>query len=185
MKRILAALGLSCAALGFANAAAQQPSLTAGQVKAGFLYHFAAFVDWPESTPTDAIVIGLLGGDEVEAELARIVAAKRAPGRSVTMRRLNPGEELAGIHILYVGAGESQRLERIVAALRGTPTLVVSDTPEGLERGATINFITADRVQFDISLESATRGGLRVSPRLLSVAVRVKKSGLTQEPVYA
>jgi hypothetical protein len=184
MKRVFAALGFACAALGFGPAPAQQPSLTAGQVKAGFLYHFAAFVDWPESTPTDSIVIGLLGGEEVEAELARIVASKRA-GRSITIRRVQPGDALGGIHILYVGAGESQRLERVVAAVRGTPTLVVSDTAEGLERGATINFITADRVQFEISLDSAHKGGLRVSPRLLSVAVRVKKSRLAQEPAHA
>ena len=185
MKRIFAALGFACAALGFGTAAAQQPALTAGQVKAGFLYHFAAFVDWPDSTPASTIVIGVLGGDDVEAELARIVAAKRAPGRSIAMRRLKPGDDLGGIHIVYVGAGESQRLERVVAAVRGTPTLVVSDTAEGLERGATINFITADRVQFEVSLESAHKVGLRVSPRLLSVAVRVKKSVLAQEPAYA
>ena len=185
MKQVFAALGFACAALGFGTAPAQQPALTAGQVKAGFLYHFAAFVDWPETTPTDSIVIGLLGGEDVEAELGRIVAAKRTPGRSVTMRRLQPGDALGGIHILFVGAGESQRLERVVAAARGNPTLVVSDTSEGLERGATINFITADRVQFEISLDSAHKGGLRVSPRLLSVAVRVKKSRLPVGPAYA
>jgi hypothetical protein len=185
MKRLFAALGFSCATLLSGGAPAQQPSLTAGQVKAGFLYHFTAFVDWPESTPADPIVIGLLGGDEVEAELRRIVATKRTPGRSITVRRLQPGEELSGIHILYVGAEESRRLERVVAAARAGPTLVVSDAGDGLERGATINFVTADRVQFEISLEAAHRGGLRVSPRLLSVAVRVKKSELTHDPAYA
>ena len=185
MKRLFAAWGFTCATLFCGTAPAQQPSFTAEQVKAGFLYHFTAFVDWPESTPTDPIVIGLLGGDEVEAELRRIVATKRTPGRSITVRRLQPGEDLGGIHVLYVSAAESQRLERVVAAARVSPTLVVSDTTEGLERGATINFVTANRVQFEISLDSAHKGGLRVSARLLSVAVRVKKSGLAQEPAYA
>jgi uncharacterized protein DUF4154 len=177
-------MGVSCATLCLGASPVEQPVFTAEQVKAGFLYHFAAFVDWPESTPTDPIVIGLLGGDEVEAELRRIVAAKRTPGRSITVRRLQPGEDLSGIHILYVSEAESQRLERVVAVARASPTLVVSDNADGLERGATINFVTADRVQFEISLEAAHRGGLRVSPRLLSVAVRVKKSGLTHDPAY-
>jgi len=184
MKRVLAALGVSCATLCFAASPAQQPAFTAEQVKAGFLYHFAAFVDWPESTPTDPVVIGLLGGEEVEAELRRIVAVKRTPGRSITVRRLQPGEDLSGIHIVYVSAAESQRLERVIAAARAGPTLVVSDTADGLERGATINFVTADRVQFEISLEAAHRGGLRVSARLLSVAVRVKRSRLTRDSAY-
>jgi len=185
MKHFLAALGAACAAFVADGASAQQPSFTAEEVKAGFLYHFTAFVNWPEATPIDAIVIGILGADDVEAALRRVVEAKRSQARSITVRRLRPGEELSGIHILYVGAAESQRLERMIAAVRASPTLVVSDTPEGLERGAMVNFVTSDRVQFEISLESAHRGGLRLSPRLLSVAVRVKKSELAQEQMYA
>jgi hypothetical protein len=184
MKRLLPALGFAFAAF-FAGGAAAQQTFTAEEVKAGFLYHFSAFVNWPDATPTDPIVVGVLGGEEVETELLRIAAAKRQPGRSILVRRLRAGEDLAGLHIVYVGASESQRLERVVAALRGGPTLIVSDTPDGLERGAMINFVTADRVQFEISLDSAHRGGLRLSPRLLSVAVRVKKSGLAQEPMFA
>jgi uncharacterized protein DUF4154 len=186
MKRLLLALGFGCAAACCADiAAAQQPSLTAEQVKAGFLYHFAAFVDWPVRTPTDSIVIGVLGADEVEAELRRIVGAKSTPARAITVRQLRPGDEPSGIHILYVGAAESQRLERVVAATRARPTLIVSDTPDGLERGAMINFVTSSRVQFEVSLEPALREGLRLSPRLLSVAIRVKKSGMAHESVLA
>jgi hypothetical protein len=184
MKRLLLALGVSCAAIYPASGVAQA-SFTADEVKAGFLYHFSAFVSWPEATPADAIVIGMLGGDEVEAELRRIVAAKGSPARTISVRRLRPGDDPAGVHILYVGAAESQRLERAVAAVRGQPTLVVSDVPDGLERGAMINFVTADRVQFEVSLDAAHRGGLRLSPRLLAVAVRVKKSGLAHDPTSA
>jgi len=183
MKRLLLALGFSCAAL-CAPGGGAQPALTADQVKAGFLYHFTAFVNWPEAALTDSIVIGMLGGDDVEAELRRIVGTRTAQGRSIAVRRLRATDSFAGVHILYVGASESQRLERVVAAVTGSPTLVVSDSPEGLERGAMINFLTSDRVQFEVSLDSALRGGLRLSPRLLSVAIRVKKSGLPQESMY-
>ena len=184
MKRLLIALGFAGAALCAPNGAAQT-TFTAEEVKAGFLYHFAAFVNWPEGMPADPIVIGIVGADEVESELRRIAAAKRSQGKPIQVRRLRPGEDAAGVHILYVGAAESQRLERMVAAVRGQPTLVVSDAADGLERGAMINFLTADRVQFEISLDSAHRGGLRLSPRLLSVAVRVKKSGLAQDSMLA
>ena len=105
MKRLFARLALTCAALCSGTASAQQqPSFTAEQVKAGFLYHFTAFVDWPESAQGESVVIGLMGGDEVEAELRRIVAAKRGPGKSISVRHLQPGDDVGGIHILYVGA---------------------------------------------------------------------------------
>jgi uncharacterized protein DUF4154 len=185
MKRLFLAMLFACTAPCPVAAQAQQAALTAEQVKAGFLYHFTAFVEWPAAVPADSIVLGILGGEEVEAELRRIVAAKSSPGKSIIVRRLRPGDNLSGIHILYVGAGESQRLERAVAAVRGSPTLVVSDAAEGLERGAMINFVTTDRVQFEVALESAHRGGLRLSPRLLSVAVRVKKSDRDRATIYA
>ena len=184
MKRLLLVLGFAAAAL-CAEGVLAQPSYTAEEVKAGYLYHLTAFVNWPDAVARDPIVIGVLGADDVEAELQRIVAAKPQPGRTINVRRLQPGDDFGGLHILYVGARERARLGRVVQAVSGHSTLVVSDTPDGLERGATMNFLTTDRVQFEISLESAHRIGLRLSPRLLSVAVRVKKSELPPVPTLA
>ena len=184
MKRLLLVLGFAAAAVCAARVPAQ-PSYTADEVKAGYLYHLTAFVNWPDTIARDPIVIGVLGAEEVEAELQRIVAAKPQPGRTISVKRLQPGDDLGGLHVLYVGARERGRLGSAVRAVSGHSTLVVSDTPDGLERGATMNFLTTDRVQFEISLESAQRIGLRLSPRLLSVAVRVKKSELPPEPTLA
>ena len=184
MKRLLLVLGFAAAAV-CADRVPAQPTYTADEIKAGYLYHLVAFVTWPETMARDPIVIGVLGAQDVEAELQRIVAAKPHPGKAIVVRRLQPGDDFGGVHILYVGARERARLPSVVQAVRGHSTLVVSDAPDGLERGATMNFLTTDRVQFEISLESAHRIGLRLSPRLLSVAVRVKKSELPPEPTLA
>jgi YfiR/HmsC-like len=61
----------------------------------------------------------------------------------------------------------------------------VTDAPEGLERGGVINFITTDRVQFEASVEAANGAGLRLNPRLLSVAIRVKKGDASKPTLYA
>jgi hypothetical protein len=161
---------------------AQAPSPE--EVKAAFLYHFGAFVEWPAQPRAERMVIGVMGDEAIEAEVRRITAGRRIQERPVTVRRIEPGADLSGVHVLYVGPREPPQLARIARAAAGHPVLVVTDQPDGLEYGGVVNFVTADRVQFEISLDAAARAGLRLSPRLLSVAVRVKK-GETATPLLA
>jgi len=49
----------------------------------------------------------------------------------------------------------------------------------GLEKGATINFVNQDRrIRFEISLRAAEETGIKLSSRLLSAAIRLKRSNL-------
>ena len=186
ISRVFLATLALLAAVWWPGPALAQPRYSPDEVKAAFLYNFASFVEWPAAARAqEGLVIGVLGAEEVEAELRRQVAARAGPGRSVTVKRIEPGEELSGTHVLYVGVREGARLARIQAVLRDKPVLVVSDAVDGLERGSMINFLVGERVQFEIALDNATRVGLRLSSRLLSVAVRVKKGSAPDVPMYA
>lgn len=144
------------------------------EVKAAFLYSFARFVEWPKARePGRELVVGVAGGRAVERELRRI-AADRTQERRLKVRALEGAEALDGVHILYLGDGEAPR-PALIAAAKKRSILVVSDTPDGLARGAAINFVTTDRVRFEVSLKAAEDAGLRLSSRLLSVAMRIRK----------
>ena len=79
--------------------------------------------------------------------------------------------------LLYIGPEHSDRLPELVAALGNRPVLVVADAPNGLQRGAMVNFRLVDqRVRFEISLRNAKAAGLMLSSRLLSAAIRVETS---------
>jgi len=105
--------------------------------------------------------------------LRRTAAAR--PGRSVTVKRVATVDEVAGVHILFVGWRENASLGRILPAVRQAPILTVTEAPDGIDRGSIINFVTADRVQFEVSLDAAARARLHLNARLLSVAMRVRK----------
>ena len=153
------------------------------EVKAAFLYNFARFVEWPAAhAPGAELVVAVVGADAVEEQLQRI-AADRTRDRRMQVRSLAPGAPLAGVHILYVGADEPGRLEKLVGEARRQHILVVSDTPNGLARGAVINFVTNDRVRFEVSLKAAEDAGLRLSSRLLSVAMRIRKGEGPSDPL--
>ena len=145
-------------------------------MKAAFLYKFAGYVDWPASAfaqPDSPFVIGILGAPEVAAELERLVPARSVSGRPVSLRRLKEGEGLRGVHLLFLGRSDSN-LRAILPGAQQQSVLTVTESEQGLELGATINFVLLDdRIGFEVSLEVAERSGLKISSRMLAVARRV------------
>lgn len=148
-------------------------------VKAAFLYHFATYVNWPEdATSDDVFRIAVLGADPVADELEEFLPGRTLNGLPMEVRRLGAIEDLGGDEVLYIGPGENRHLEELLDAVRSRPVLVVTDAPDGLPQGATINFrIVDNRVRFEISLRAAQRSGLELSSRLLSAAMSVEAAG--------
>jgi hypothetical protein len=161
------AMLVSCAALA-------QPREQ--DVKAAFLFKFPSFVEWPQGALRDGpIVIAVAGAEEVAAELQQIVPGRNVQGRPVVVRRLLEGEAFADVHLLFLGRGQASRLREVTRAAPAQPLLIVCDWEGALEQGAVVNFLRGDgRVRFEVALDNAERRGLRISPRMLSVAQSVR-----------
>jgi len=145
------------------------------QVKAAFLFRFLSFVEWPSQAlgpPGSPLVIAVLGADDVLAELRPLVTGRVVNERPVVVERLKETERPGKAHVLFVG-------REAAAHLRKLPTvsgmLVVADWENALSEGAMINFLVRDnRVRFQVAPDFAERRGLRMSARMLSVALDVK-----------
>ena len=97
-------------------------------------------------------------------ELDAVVADRTVHGRPVVVRRLRPASRLGGLHVLFVGRGESARLPDLLAAAQGQPLLIVTESDEAPARGSMINFVVVDdKVRFDVALRAAERGKLKIS----------------------
>jgi len=169
----LAWLSLVVPAQGQALAAASERS-----VKAAFVYKFLGYVEWPDNAfaSGDApIVVGVIGADDVAAELADIVRGRSVNNRPVEVRRLHAGDPVIGVNVLFVGAAEHARLPQIMRAAAARNVLTITEVDDGLDLGTVINFVLVDgRVRFEVSLDAAERAGVRLSSRLLSVAHLVR-----------
>jgi hypothetical protein len=152
---------------------------TERRVKAAFLYKFLGYTEFPASAfadPAAPVVIGVIGADELAAELTRIVAGRTVGARPISVKVLREADSAAGVHLLFVGASSSARLRSIVKTAQPGPMLVVSEAEDGLEQGSVINFRVVDeRVRFDVSLEAAEKNSVKLSSRLLTVANHVQK----------
>lgn len=184
MRRWLTVLLWMSGLFSSSYAVAQNDDVSPGatQIKAAFLYKFTGYVEWPKSSFKDAnspITIGVVGADEIADELRHMVAGRTVQTRPLTVIEVTKESDLSGVHVLYIGHDAGARMARLLEAVRQRPILTVTDIPDGLERGAMINFVMAKRrVQFEIAVDAAEKAGLVLSSRLLSVALRVKKGNI-------
>jgi len=171
---LLAGVGAPLAPLA-AQAAA--PALER-RVKAAFLYKFLGYAEFPLQAFADAatpLSIGVVGADDVAAELTRIAAGRLVAGRTITVRTLRE-QDLAQlpVHLLFVAGQDGSNAARL---LRASPAwLTVTECEGCLQHGSVINFTIVDeRVRFDVSLDVAEKKNVKLSSRLLTVANRVQK----------
>jgi hypothetical protein len=148
------------------------------RVKAAFIYKFLGYTGFPPNAfadPASPVVIGVVGADDMAAELARLVAGRAANNRPIVVRALRESELAGTVHLLFVAGSDCARAGRIVRAASAA-LLVVTECDNGLQQGSVINFrIVDERVRFDVSLDAAERNNVKLSSRLLTVANRVQK----------
>ncbi|MDB6001246.1 MAG: hypothetical protein JWP52_2945 [Rhizobacter sp.] len=144
------------------------------QVKAAFLFKFLNFIQWPPrgfERPDSPLVIGVIGADLMAADLAALVADRNANGHPITTRKVQAGESLQGLHMLFVGRAHSSRVPALLDAVKGGALLIVTESDEAFALGSAINFVVVDnKVRFDVSLRAAEKYDLKISSRLLAVA---------------
>jgi len=152
---------------------------SAERIQAAYLHKFLNYVEWPASALAQAdtpYVIGIAGDDTVADELAHIAAGRSVNNRGVIVKRVLPGDGLAGLHMLYIAEGERSRLAQWLRMAKGRAILTVTATEGGLDQGSIINFQNVDgKVRFEVSIDTAEQSGLRLNSRLFSVATNVVK----------
>lgn len=141
------------------------------EVKASFIYTVAKFVDWPESAfaaPAAPMVFAILGDDPVGDALERVVEGKSVKGHPVAVLRAASLDDLAGCHVLIVGRSERARLPEILARLRGSYVLTVSESDHFAREGGVMGLlIDQNMVRFEVNVDAASRSRLEISSKIL------------------
>jgi hypothetical protein len=182
-RRLAFGLALFCTAPLVGAAGSPLRSPTEYEVKAAFLFNFAKFVTWPPTAfdaPDAPLIIGVLGADPFGAELARLAADVKVQGRPLVVKHGTTVAQLAGCHVLFIGASEQDRLAQVLAILHqtGSPALTVGDTENFLSAGGMIRFVMEqNKVRFEIRPEAAANAGLSISSKLLSLALNQRARG--------
>lgn len=171
----LAGLAAILAALDVHGGAEAQDRAIEYGVKAAYLQKFAPFVGWPPSafaSPSSPFQLCVLGRDPFGANLDHAISGQSIFGHPMVVRRLDHVDAGSGCHILYLGPSHNQTAADALRAVRGAPTLTVTD---GVPSGAVIQFVLrGSRVRFDIDVAAAAANRLTISSKLLGLATSVR-----------
>jgi YfiR/HmsC-like len=172
------AVAIVAVLLAFAAAPArpQAPAVpTEYEVKAVFLFNFSQFVDWPAASFADGgapLVIGVLGSDPFGATLDEIARGETVNGRPLAVRRYDSVEQIDdACHILFIERSQEERLDAVLAALKGRNVLTVGDFEGFARRGGIIRFVTVgNKIRLRVNLAAAQDAKLTISSKLLRPA---------------
>jgi len=147
-------------------------------VMAEYIYRFITYAEWPAAvfpTAEVPIVIGVVNADDIAAELEQVVRGRLAHNRRLQVRRMAPGDPLTEVHVLFIGREVAPRFFQTAKLISDRPVLTITDLERGVDQISIINFIQVDgRVRFEVNVAVAEKSGVRLSSRLLTVAMRVR-----------
>lgn len=162
-------------------ATANDEASIAYRVKAGYLFNFLKFAEWPDAAlpPDTPLRIAIAANDSVYDLLATSLEGKVVNGRSIVVQRADGTEIIPPPHLLFVteSAAPAPAIANQVSGYNGQPVLTIGESPHFARRHGILNFILVDdAVRFEVNLTAAQRAGLRISSRISKLAILVRPS---------
>lgn len=145
------------------------------EVKAGYIYNFVRFVEWPKGTftnETSPIVIGIYGNDRFGEIIRRTIRNSTIEGRTFIIKYYNKPTQIQQCHILFVSDITKSETIELLKVVKKKPILTVGDNiQEFCQLGGIINFTPQySRNRFEINNTTAKNNELIISSKLLTLA---------------
>ncbi len=152
------------------------------QVKAAYLLNFTRYVEWPATAFSDSaapVNVCLVGADEAMPDaVRRTIEGRRSRGRPVRLLRPDAPARTAACHVVFLPA-ETPLMDSWLASMRTTPVLTVGEGADFIRQGGMVSFVILDQtVRFLIDAAAARTAGLRISSRLLALALPLGNAGV-------
>jgi hypothetical protein len=154
----------------FAGDLARADMTAESAVKAGFVYNFAKFTEWPMdvfATANAPLNLCVAGNQPLSGKLS-LLQGRMAQGHVISLRGNPRPEDINACHILYIDEMDERRLGVLLGQVASVPVLTVSDIDGFTGYGGIIGMhLNGERVQFSINLAAARQAGLKLSSQLL------------------
>lgn len=158
-------------------AAEGKPSLES-KVKAAFLFNFGKFIEWPAKAFPDAqapFVFGIVGEDTFGEALETALKDKTIGGRKTTIKRFKTVEDIELCQILFVSPSLEDSFVKVLDRMHGKTVAMVGEREGFAKKGGLFRFFLQEgSVRFEVNPDAANRAGLKVSAKLIQIAVVVK-----------
>jgi hypothetical protein len=139
-------------------------------IKAGLLYNFLRYTQWPGAAPTASALVCVYGRDPFAGRL-QPMAGRTVNQRTIEIRAVRSVPELDACSLLFIDAEARERWPALRDHLAGRAVLTVSDFSGFADSGGMIEFTRIDnRIGMRINTEAVGAARLVVQDRLLRLA---------------
>jgi len=172
VKRLLLALSCALSLLLPITRTGQAQSHDEHAVKAALVFNLTKYVEWPQGN--NEVVIGFVGEGPMGEVLKKMLDGKTSESRPIHVLLSPSDQELEHCHILYIAESSSRQIHAALDRVRDKGILTVGDTEFFVREGGMISLVTVgELVQIQVRLEVAHQSRLKISSRLLNIAVLV------------
>lgn len=143
------------------------------EIKAGLLYNFLKYTEWPTAEAASKIAVCIFGDDPMESYL-KPMAGRTVNRHEISVRKINTAAAAGSCHLLFIAGGDKEGWPELQKALAGKNILTVSDAKGFSDSGGMIEFGRKDnRIHVLLNLNALTAAGIRVHDRLLKLVTVV------------
>jgi len=151
-------------------------ALVEQKIKAGLLYNFLKYTQWPPAPANAGMNVCLLGGDPFDGHLSPM-AGRTVNERAIAVREIDDAKEGPDCSMMVVHADQKASWPLWRKALSGRDVLTVSDFDGFVAQGGMIEFAHVDnRIGVKINVDAVGATHLKVEDRLLKLATVVHAS---------
>ena len=134
-------------------------------LKAQFIYNFAAYIEWPIIYNGTEFVIGVAGDDLAVKKIKEVIGGKKVGGKKLKIEKY---DKVTNYHIVYVTSSSSNNFASLKIEARKNKTILVTDDEALFDNGAHISFImNGDKIRYTLNKPAIEKVGLKVSTELM------------------
>ena len=149
-------------------------------VKAAFALNFSKFVQWPEVAFYDSpntLDLCVAGDPAIEQSFRQTIDGKEVGDKAIRVYHVSDDGPFDGCEMIFIRREINRAsLLRIGAEVKDKPILTIGEMSGFARIGGIINFFNKEeKLYFEINPVRAAQQNLKISSRLLSLAVIVEE----------
>lgn len=151
--------------------------LSENKIKAGLVYNFLKYTQWPSADPTStSITVCILDEDPFDGLLGPI-SGRTVNHRTIAVNNMEEWNATSLCHMLIIHADRRNDWPELRKKLSNRDILTVSDFNGFAEQGGMIEFSKEnDRVHVEVNLEAVTKAELQIDNSLLNLTTIISSS---------
>lgn len=167
----LSALGVSLLVLVPPPLAAQPRDERA--VRAAYVFNLTKYVEWPAEK--NELLIGFEGNRVTGEFLQKMLDGKSSDSKPIRVVLFPSEEDLKKCSLLYVGDSTAKSIHAVLDRVGTRGLLTVGEEESFTQAGGMVGLVkVGDQIQIQVNLEATQRAGIKISSRLLNLAVIVR-----------